>query len=278
MTLAFFIAHFHPKDVNRELAKACELPALLREGDTENRLVAASAYFMVERDVPTFLQKFVYSDNKTRKRLCSEIGASEASATMSCLAQNVGRTIGLDFGRDVTFFGITIEYGVSLLWGENGQFACAHNGGVGGALDFIGVGASAGGTIRSVANGGWETVAPWEPRMCLTAGWTALVGLAATMIFDPSVLIPGEAISMVRDALTLDKFKGIVTVPAILGLLSDLTEEEGVDAIGVDTNVGFEVLDATLLLSVVPDISVTFCSERLVYCDGEGCEGKVMVN
>ena len=250
-----------------------------------------------------WLKKFRSAGYHTAKQdICREIRDLPSSRLLSEAAKLIGQTIVMEFITDLTVLLVTGEFGMSISFGENGEFSCAEDYGVGFSLGLLG-----GGRARSfaVAPSGWKTVgATWDDSLiCFSFGYTPLYhGGAVIFTINPKAGVkPGQVAKAldgtVRDAVDRDVVEDLGNNGKTLLHVTedmDLTEyvpdgvEEEADSVLV--NIGFELTQGFDLLDVVeevflggfdlPDVDIVGCIEKLTLCEGptnDSCKGKNLV-
>lgn len=173
--------------------------ALTREG-LEDEVTAALDHFRSQVNMDSLVDRFKTVDfHKAREEVCRGISQSAPAKAVSLLAQDLDSTISLEVSTDVTVVRVTVEFGLALIWGEDGQFACAESTGIGASIGLLGVGISAGVAISPKEGfGGWDTIrADWrEHDVCLAIGYSVFVRVAATVQISPSKISKSSAISI----------------------------------------------------------------------------------
>jgi hypothetical protein len=260
---------------------SCDLLSIFDTGDLEDKLGEAIDYFRSEIDTEALVENFRDADwHEAREAICELVSFSFASRALSCLAQAVDTTISLDFGADFNVLGVTSEFGLSLIWGEGGQFACAENVAIGATIGLLGAGASAGVSVSPAGLGGWDTVgASWQaPEICFSVGYSAVIGFAASVSIDTSRIDESNAIAAIENVMQIDLGSGVPPREYFLDLLLDLASGVyGITSVGFDATIGIDLLDVVVVGLILPDVSITACTQELTYCVGEGCEEKMMV-
>lgn len=243
--------------------------------------------------------------HQARRAACKVLSPAEnvLSRFISELAIATNAAVEVGFSTSVTALLFNADWGLSLIWGEAGQFACAENTGFGADLELLGVSIGVGVSISPARfMGGWSTVGAEmnNPDVCVSLSWDfGGVGVAGTMQINPDRSVFGSdgldsdsgrrriaesAKASVSDATNGGTGMTLETLPrAIFDGLQATAGAYGVTSVGIEVGVDVGVLDKVLevvtagVLIALPGITVTACAQELLYCEGTGCDNKVML-
>ena len=238
-----------------------------------------------------------------KQDVCRQIRDLPSSRLLAEAAKFIRTTIVLEWITDLTILGITGEFGMSISFGENGEFGCGEDFAVGFSIGLLGGGRS---ISFAIAPGGWETVsADWDDALvCFSFGYTPLVhGGAVIFTLAPKALLSGRQVTRAIDTATATAVaageqdlghNGKTLVTLVEGMDFTSFTPAGEEPIGIEDvliNIGFEVTAGFDLLDIIeeivtlgtadlPDVDIVGCVEKLTLCEGptpESCEGKDIV-
>ena len=238
--------------------------------------------FRQDSEIMTLIQSFrAASYHTARVAVCKAVQAFPLSVAISELAQETNTTITFIQAFDATVLGFDMQFNMEWAWGEKGQFACADATAYGVSIGLLGAGGAYSVAVspKALGMGGWDTVGARfdQPMVCIEIGYSpGPFGMAATAVIDPTKISENSAVENIKKAVQAagGDPSGVTILDRIYGAL----DPSGMLNFGVEFNAGFDALDVLLVDYFVPHVSVAACDEVLVYCDGEGCDDKLMVN
>lgn len=242
---------------------------------------------------------------QARVAACKVLSPAEnvLSKFISELARTTDAAVEVGFSTAVTAVFFNAAWGLSLIWGEDGQFACAENTQFGADLELLGASVGVGVSISPTRfMGGWKTVGAEmnNPDVCVSVTFTTLggVGIAGTMQINPDRSIFGSdglnsesgraRIAEAAQSAVADATTGAMTEETLLRAIFDGLQFAagalGATSVGVEAGVDVGVLDQALKVftggasTALPGITVGACAQELIHCEGAGCSDKVMLN
>lgn len=243
-----------------------------------------------------------------KAELCQALSPSidHFSNQASLLAQEIRSSIEVGVSTSFTALFFNQAWGASLVWGEDGSFACSNDFAHG--LDLELIGASHSTSISySPTNpaagfgGGWDKVGASKnhPDQCYSISWNlgygVTTGIGAAMQFPVGsgpdrMTLPQKLNGLISSMLDemgaevarqVNPTTGDLNFGAVvLAALSEVAEQFGATSMGLENTVSVGTLDVLLDLFLpgasipLPAMSVTNCAQELVYCEGPGCAGK----
>lgn len=118
------------------------------------------------------------------------------SQLMSCVAKSIDSTISIEYSFDATFLFFNADFGINIIFGEEGQFAVSRTTGYGFDLGLLGVGIATGVSVSNrQIHGGFDTIGSSfkDPDVCFSIGYTPfIVGGAITFSITPSAVGTGS--------------------------------------------------------------------------------------
>ena len=270
---------------HRSLQSACN--AILNLG-VGNEVAEAYKDFTENEDLQSFADLFDLASSIGEKRLIARaIQNLPSSRIVSCIADALDTTITFSSSFDATVLFFNADFGLNLIFGDDGQFALAETTGYGFDLGLVGVGVAVGVSVsvRHI-HGGFATISSRlnDPDVCFAVGYTPfLVGGAITFSISPNS-VANDRESDVVDSITDIVEKGHNDRIDVGDLLESLVSLLGalnggfVTSVGIEATIGADVLDFRGAKLILPDLSIHACSEELLFCEGTGCEGKLMID
>lgn len=271
------------QDGHRTLASAC---SNIVQTNIGREVAEAYDDFTQHIDIKNIADLFDKApDVGARKKLARMLKSLPSSMLMLCVADALDTTISVEFSFDATILFFNADFGLNIIFGEDEQFAVARTTGFGFDLGLAGVGVAAGVSLSNrIMHGGFDTIASSfkDPDICFSVGYTPfVVGGAITF-----ALTPGAASTNAENTI-IDKFNKLMTqeglqqfeINDILDMLLSLGNVATggkMTSIGVEATIGVDVLDLVGAKLILPDLSIHACTEKLLICDGSGCESKLM--
>lgn len=173
-------------DANRDLQSDDPCERILTSNTKMGAQVSAAyEYFTSRFDSQDYGDLFDRASSVSHQKLIAQsIGRLPVSSVLSCVAKSIDSTISIGFSFDATFFFFNADFGINIIFGEDGQFAVSHTTGFGFDIGLLGVGVAVGVSVSNrEIHGGFDTVgsALNNPDICFSIGYTPfLVGGAIT--------------------------------------------------------------------------------------------------